>query len=136
MTETSGKRYILWTLDGRLTFALFFRFFRLRKRRQSRVHKTYCFPRSQSISVNCYMLENEQSHRHPLCSVKHVTLNISTRNRAEKFSQRRYIVNLSALCNAIQNILDKFTFIPMGSSDKTSITVGNQPVTVTIFRMV
>ena len=38
MTETSGKQYVLWL--------------RLGKHRQSLVHKTYCFPRSQSISVN------------------------------------------------------------------------------------
>ena len=37
MTETSGKQYVLWTRA---------------EHRQSLVHKTYCFPRSQSISVN------------------------------------------------------------------------------------
>ena len=55
LTETSGKQYVLWTLDCRC----FPRLIRLGKHRQSRVHdhKTYCFPRSQSIrsiSVNCY----------------------------------------------------------------------------------
>ena len=48
LTETSGKQYVLWTLDCRCFPRL-----RLGKHRQSRVHKTYCFPRSQSISVNC-----------------------------------------------------------------------------------
>ena len=47
LTETSGKQYVLWTLDCRCFPRL-----RLGKHRQSRVHKTYCFPRSQSISVN------------------------------------------------------------------------------------
>ena len=47
MTETSGKQYVLWTLDCRCFPRL-----RLGKHRQSLVHKTYCFPRSQSISVN------------------------------------------------------------------------------------
>ena len=46
LTETSGKQYVLWTLDCRCFPRL-----RLGKHRQSRVHKTYCFPRSQSISV-------------------------------------------------------------------------------------
>ena len=48
LTETSGKQYVLWTLDCRCFPRL-----RLGKHRQSRVHKTYCFPRSQSISVKC-----------------------------------------------------------------------------------
>ena len=48
LTETSGKQYVLWTRDCRCFPQL-----RLRKHRQSLVHKTYCFPRSQSISVNC-----------------------------------------------------------------------------------
>ena len=47
LTETSGKQYVLWTLDCRCFPRL-----HLGKHRQSRVHKTYCFPRSQSISVN------------------------------------------------------------------------------------
>ena len=47
LTETSGKQYVLWTLDCRCFSRL-----RLGKHRQSWVHKTYCFPRSQSISVN------------------------------------------------------------------------------------
>ena len=38
LTETSVKQYALWTLVD-----------------QPRVHKTYCFPRSQSISVNYYI---------------------------------------------------------------------------------
>ena len=49
LTETSGKQYVLWTLDCRCFPRL-----RLGKHRQSRVHKAYCFPRSQSISVNCF----------------------------------------------------------------------------------
>ena len=44
---TSGKQYVLCTLDCRCFPRL-----RLGKHRQSRVYKTYCFPRSQSISVN------------------------------------------------------------------------------------
>ena len=50
LTETSGKQYVLWTLDCRCFPRL-----RLGKHRQSRVHKTYCFPRSQSISVKSYL---------------------------------------------------------------------------------
>ena len=45
MTETSGKQCVLWTLDRRCFPRL-----RLGKHRRSRVHKTHCFPRSQSIS--------------------------------------------------------------------------------------
>ena len=45
LTETSGKQYVLWTVDVRV-----------HQHRQSRVHKTYCFPRSQSISVNYLMV--------------------------------------------------------------------------------
>ena len=51
LTETSGKQYVLWILDCRCFPRL-----RLGKHRQSLVHKTYCFPRSQSISVK-YSLE-------------------------------------------------------------------------------
>ena len=36
LTETLGKQYVLWTLDCRC------------QHRQSRVHKTYCFLRSQN----------------------------------------------------------------------------------------
>ena len=46
LTEALGKQYVLWALDCRCFPRL-----RLGKHRQSRVHKTYCFPRSQSISV-------------------------------------------------------------------------------------
>ena len=49
LTETS----VLWTLDRR-----YFPRLRLWKHRQSRVHKTYCFPRSQSISVKYYVSTN------------------------------------------------------------------------------
>ena len=42
LTETSGKQFVLWTLDCRC----------FDEHRQSRIHKTYCFPPSQSISVN------------------------------------------------------------------------------------
>ena len=51
LTETSGKQYVLWTLDCRCFPRL-----RLGKHRQSRVHKTYCFPRSQSISVKYQLI--------------------------------------------------------------------------------
>ena len=51
LTETSGQQYVLWTLDCRCFPRL-----RLGKHRQSRVHKTYCFPRSQSISVNYFFI--------------------------------------------------------------------------------
>ena len=49
LTETSGKQYVLWALDCRCFPRL-----RLGQHRQSRVHKAYCFPRSQSISVNYF----------------------------------------------------------------------------------
>ena len=40
----------------------------------SRVHKTYCFPRSQSISVNCYMLKNKQSDKENIFMMSQVVL--------------------------------------------------------------
>ena len=43
----SASQYVLCTLDCRCFPRL-----RLGKHRQSRVHKTYCFPPSQSISAN------------------------------------------------------------------------------------
>jgi hypothetical protein len=43
-----GKQYVLWSLDCQYFFRV-----RLGKHRQSRDHKTYCFPWSQSISVKC-----------------------------------------------------------------------------------
>ena len=46
LTETSGKQYVLLTVVD----------VRVYQHRQSRVHKTYCFPRSQSISVNYLMV--------------------------------------------------------------------------------
>ena len=55
LTETSGKQYVLWTLDCRCFPRL-----RLGKHRQSRVHKTYCFPPSQSISVK-YDIDIEET---------------------------------------------------------------------------
>ena len=63
LTETSGKQYVLYTaLDCRCFPRL-----RLGKHRQSRVHKTYCFPRSQSKSVNYYIQSVELAMR---CSLK------------------------------------------------------------------
>ena len=62
LTETSGKQY-----------------------RQSRVHKTYCFPRSQSISVNCYVA-NAKTKRDWLIR-GHVALdkcNVSPRETSKK----------------------------------------------------
>ena len=74
LTETSGKQYVLWTLDCRCFPRL-----RLGKHRQSLVHKTYCFPRSQSISVNCVQvcilglmlnMLNMASARYLTCTLK------------------------------------------------------------------
>ena len=50
------------------------------------------------------MLQNKQSHRHSLCSVMS-----QTNNRVKKFYIRRYIVNLSDLCNVIKKIPDKIS---------------------------
>ena len=47
LTETFGKQYVLWTLDCQC-----FPRFRLGKHCPSPVHKTCCFPQSQSRIVN------------------------------------------------------------------------------------
>ena len=49
LTVTSGKQYVLWSLDRRCFPRL-----RLGKHQRSRDHNTYCFPRFQSISVKCF----------------------------------------------------------------------------------
>ena len=56
LTETSGKQYVcgpstvdVSAVSGPQNID--------REHRQSRVHKTYCFPRSQSISVNYVTIE-------------------------------------------------------------------------------
>ena len=46
LTETSGKQYVFWTLDCQCFPSA----------------KMQGFPRSQSISVNYYMLQNKQSN--------------------------------------------------------------------------
>ena len=55
--HAKGKQCVLWTLDCRC-----FPRICLGKHRQSRVHKTYCFPRSQSISVNYFIPMSKTKH--------------------------------------------------------------------------
>ena len=83
LTETSRKQYVLWTLDCRCFPRL-----RLEKHRQSLVHKTYCFPRSQSISVNCSLVRPILEYACNLWSpytAKHRKLIENVQRRATKF---------------------------------------------------